>query len=144
MFECNRFETGMIMSGNAHGVIRKFHGECPIKVGDEIVFVSQYLDNSGRKIPFGMARVIAVQPGSFGEFKRNKMIIEMDGYPNSDVMQGNLSSFIGPIKDVEKVYHIQFRMSELDQKAGKRPDVNNSKVETVDIDGVVTKMVREE
>lgn len=125
MFELNRFETKQVMEGSASGCARKYGNECPHKPGSEIVLTSRFLDSSGRSIPFAKANVVSVRPGTVGEFRRDPMIAEMDGYPNGEVWFGQLSQMYRGMKDSEKIFHIRFMITDIDKKAGRRGNIPN-------------------
>ena len=121
MFACNRHETKVFMNGMASGCTRMYE-KCPHEVGAEIILTSKFLDNSGRSIPFAKAQITSIRPGTVGEFKNNPMIAEMDGYQNGAVWKGQMDVFYGGVKDDYRMFHLKFRISEIDRDAGRRPD----------------------
>jgi len=125
MFSCNRWETKQIMEGKACGVVRQYGESCPHLVGGEIVLTSAFLDKSGREIPFAKAQVVSVRPGLAGEFRRDKMLVETDGYSNGEHWHGQMRIMFGGIKDTDQLWHLTFRITEMDKQAGTRGDVMN-------------------
>lgn len=129
MFHCDRIETKNIMSGQADGVVRMYGGGCPHKVGNEIVLTSKTLDSSGRSIPFARATITSIRPGTVGEFSRDPMIAEMDGFENPAVWLGHLRVVYPGIREGEQVTHIRFRLVEMDREAGLRGDVQDQEMD---------------
>lgn len=138
MFACSRFETGVIMNGKACGVIRRYDS-CPYSIGDQIVFTSKFLDNE-RNIPFAKATIVSIRPGTLRELSRDDRIVEYDGYSNGTVLEGYLSKFYGgTLNSDSKVYHLKFRIDEMDKLAGTRGDVDD-KVELEDNGEIISKI----
>jgi len=123
MFNCNRVETSRLMDGQATGVARVYD-ECPHVVGGEIVLTSKFLDDSGRSIPFAKATIVSVRPGTFGEFRHDSMIPEMDGYANGEEWAGHMRRWYPAIGDSVKMFHLKLRVFEMDKEAGQRGDVD--------------------
>jgi hypothetical protein len=119
MFDLNRFETKQIMEGRATGCTRKYGDVCPHVPGAEIIFTSKFLDLSGKSVPFARAQVVSVRPGTVGEFRRDSMIAEIDGYPNGEVWYGQMGVMYKGVKDTDKMHHIKFRIIEIDKQAGR-------------------------
>lgn len=115
------------MTGMATGCTRKYGDNCPHRPGAEIVFTSKSMDLTGgdRSIPFARAQVVTVRPGTVGEFRRDPMIAEMDGYENGEVWYGQMKVLYGGLRDSEKMHHIKFRIIEIDKQAGRRGDVED-------------------
>jgi hypothetical protein len=120
MLELNRWETKQVMSGRATGIVRKYDGGCPHSPGGELILTSKYLDSKSRNIPFAKAQVVTVRPGTVGQFRRDPMIAEMDGYANGEVWFGQMGVMYRGIKNEEQVYHIKFRITEIDKQAGSK------------------------
>jgi hypothetical protein len=129
MFTCNRWETKVIMEGRASGCSRVYGNGCPHRIGGELVLTSRYLDLEGRDIPFAKAQVVSIRPGTVGEFRRDKMLAEIDGYANGEVWFGQMNQMYKGLKDTDKVYHIKFRIIEIDKQAGRRGDLPPSPVQ---------------
>jgi len=123
MFSCNRYETKVIMDGKSSGMVRQYGDICPHEVGAEIVLTSSYLTQDGKALPFARATVTSVRPGSVGEFRRDPMLYETDGYKNGEHWFGNMSQMYRGIKDTDKMFHISFRLIEIDKQAGTRSQV---------------------
>lgn len=125
MFSLTRRETGRVMSGLASGCARKYDGGCPHKPGGEIVLTSKYIDASGqgRSIPFAKVEVVSVRPGTVGEFRMDPVIAEIDGYENGEVWFGQMSQLYRGLKNTDEIYHIKWRVLEIDRQAGRRGDV---------------------
>lgn len=123
MFSCSRYETKLIMEGKATGFARKYPAGCPHKRGDEIVLTSQYLDGSGRNIPFAKVKVQTVRPGTASGFRRDPVIAEMDGYKNGEHWHGQMSQMYAGLSIDEPMHHIKFSIVEIDKEAGRRGDV---------------------
>jgi len=124
MFPCTRYETKMIMEGKVVGFARKYPGGCPHSPGSEIILTSKYLDRSGRNIPFAKVEVQTVRPGTVGSFRRDSIIAEMDGYGSGEHWFGQMRQMYGGLKSDEEMYHMKFRVKEIDKKAGQRGDVD--------------------
>jgi hypothetical protein len=125
MFALTRLETQKIMQGLATGCIRNYGGDCPHEVGNEIVLTSMYLDTTGadRQIPFARAQVVSVRPGTAGEFRRDPIVAEMDGFENGEVLFGHLNQMYRGVKETDRLHHIKFRVIEIDKMAGRRGNV---------------------
>lgn len=128
MFHCTGFETRQIMAGKATGVVRRYDKQCPHEVGAEIVFTSKMIDRQApetgpREIPFARVTVVSVRPGSVREFRDDLMIAEMDGHANGNTWFEHHRKFYGSIKDTDKLFHIKFKVIEMDKRAGQRGNV---------------------
>lgn len=125
MFACNRNETRQIMEGKATGVARRYPGGCPHVPGSELWLTSDSLDRSGagRHIPFAKIQVVSVRPGTVGQFRRDPMIAEIDGYANGAVWFGQMSQMYKGIKDTDNIVHLKFRVIQMDKEVGMRGDV---------------------
>lgn len=123
MFSLSRHETKLVMSGKATGAARVY-SDCPHKPGNEIYLSSRTIDASGarRSITFAKAQIISVRPGTVGQFRRDPMIAEMDGYANGESWRAQLGVRYKGIKDTDNITHIKFRILQMDTKAGSRPD----------------------
>lgn len=119
MFDLNRFETKQVMQGRATGFTRKYGDTCPHVPGAEIILTSKFLDRYGKSIPFARAQVVSVRPGTVGEFRRDSMIADIDGYPNGEVWHGQMNMMYKGVKDTEKMHHIKIRIIEIDKQAGR-------------------------
>ncbi|MBN2258209.1 MAG: hypothetical protein JW704_10345 [Anaerolineaceae bacterium] len=122
MFSCNRLETQLIMEGRASGVARKYGKDCPHVVGAELVLTSDTLDGSGRHIPFARATVTSVRPGTVGQFRKDKIQAEKDGYQSGEHWYGNLRQMYRGLNDTDKMHHISFLIIEIDKQAGQRDE----------------------
>lgn len=123
MFHCTRTEMKLIMDGKASGVVRKYEGNCPHDVGSQLVFTSDVLDDSGRQIPFCEATIISVRPGTVGQFESDEMIPQMDGFDNGSMWAAHLSVLYGGLKKTDHVFHIRFKIDQIDKMAGLRGDI---------------------
>jgi hypothetical protein len=109
------------MEGKACGVVRKcLEGKCPHKAGSKIVFTTKFLPwmDGDQSVPFAKATVVSVRPGTVGGFRRDRMLAGQDGFANGEVWHGHLNQFYGGICNSDSVYHITFRIDEIDKKAG--------------------------
>ncbi len=122
MFALNRFETKQVMAGRASGAARRYE-ECPHQVGNEMVLTSKYLDDSGRSIPFARAIITSIRPGTAGQFRRDAVIAEKDGYKNGEHWFGNLRQMYSGLRDNDKMFHLSFNIVEIDKQAGTRGDL---------------------
>jgi hypothetical protein len=112
------------MEGMATGLVRKYDGECPHHVRGQLVLTSRFLEPGGeRPIPFARAEIISIRPGTVGQFRRDKTQAEKDGYKNGAHWFGNINRMYKGLKDSDEVYHLSFRIIQIDKQAGQRPDV---------------------
>ena len=126
MFFCTRRETKLIMEGRSCGFVRRYSPPegCPHKSNSQIVFTSKYLPwtpDDGKSIPFAKATVVSVRPGTVGSFRRDNRQAGDDGFANGEVWVGHLRQIRGyeDIDDAAPVYHVKFRIDEIDKKAGR-------------------------
>jgi len=111
-------ETGLILEGKASGVVRRYGESCPHEPGNEIVFTSKYLAGTKdptQEVPFAKGQVVSVRPGTVGQFRKDKMLAEKDGYANGNVWYGHMSQLYKGISDDTQVHHVSFRIVELDK-----------------------------
>ena len=88
------------MEGKASGLTRKYHGQCPHQVRGELILTSRFLElDEERPIPFAKATIISVRPGTVGEFRRNNVQAQKDGYDNGNHWLGNMSMMYRGLKD---------------------------------------------
>jgi len=52
------------------------------------------------------------------QFRKDKMLPQQDGFANGAVWHGHLAQLYKGIKDDESVFHITFRIDEVDKNAG--------------------------
>jgi len=125
MFSCTRTETKLIMEEKAAGIVRRYpKGECPYKVGDEIAFTSRFIPwmRDDKSVPFAKATITSLRPGTVDQFRKDNKMAEHDGFANGNTWHGHLNQFYRGIKDGESVYHISFRLTEVDKQAGQQRD----------------------
>lgn len=125
MLKCTKYEARKIMEGKATGIIMRYDvaSGCPHKVKGELVFTNGDIDPTGkRQVPFGRATIVSIRPGTVNQFCSDKGIYEMDGFPNGTSMKAHLRVKYKGIPDTANVFHIRFRMEEIDRKAGLRGD----------------------
>lgn len=122
MLHCTRHETGLIKEGKSVGIVRRYDHKsgCPHAPGSIIFFANNELDDSGRQIPFASATVITVRRGTVSEFSKDPMIAEMDGFKSLASWISHLRVLYKGIGASDTVYHIKFRMDDMDKEAGTR------------------------
>jgi hypothetical protein len=54
-----------------------------------------------------------------GQFRKDDNLAKQDGFANGQVWHGHLNQFYNGIMDSENVYHITFRLDEIDKDAGR-------------------------
>jgi len=123
MFSCTRTETRLIVEGKCAGVVRRYErGACPHAVGSQIVFSSKFLPwlphDDDRSIPFAQGTIVSVRPGTVGQFRKDQRLAETDGFANGPVWHGHLNQLYKGIGDDASVYHITFKLEEIDKTAG--------------------------
>jgi len=126
MLTCTMTETKLIMEGKTAGIVRRYDGACPHEVGSQLVFASEYLpwaprgeDGKRKAVPFARGTIVSLRPGSVGQFRKDKMLAETDGYANPNVWHGHLRQFYKGIPDDANVFHITFRLEEVDKEGPK-------------------------
>lgn len=119
MFSCTRSETRFIVEGKTAGAVRRYpKGECPHRAGSQIVFTSKFLPwtpDDGKPVPFARGTIVSARPGTVGSFRKDNRLAEHDGFANGAVWHGHLCQLYNGIKDDESVYHISFRIDEVDK-----------------------------
>jgi hypothetical protein len=92
---------------------------CPYKQGDEIVIVSEHLrDQEGQPVPLAKATIVSVRPGTVGGFRSDPMIAQVDGYENSAIWHTYYTKVIEKgIRDDTPVFHLKFKVDDIEQKA---------------------------
>ena len=121
MFSCTRTETGFVMNGKTAGAVRRYpEGDCPHAPGGQIIFSSKYLPwvPGNKSIVFAKGTIVSVRPGTVERFRKDNRLAEQDGFANAAVWHGHLNQLYKGIKDDEFVYHITFRVDEVDKNAG--------------------------
>lgn len=122
MFFVTRTETKLIMEEKSAGIVRRYQrGECPYKVGDEIVFTSRFIPwmRDANSVPFAKATVTSVRPGTIGSFRKDDRQAKHDGFANANTWYAHLNQFYLGIKDDDPACHLSFRLTEIDKQAGK-------------------------
>lgn len=116
MFSCTRTETRLIMESKAAGVVRRYPvGKCPHKPGSQLVFTSPFFPGKeGKEFPFARATITSVRPGTVKQFRKDKMLPRMDGFANGAVWEGHLQQFYHGIGDDASVYHVSFKIDNID------------------------------
>ena len=131
MFSCNRYETRRILEGRAVGAVRKYDPRmgCPHKTKAEIVLTSRFMPGlEGQSIPFSMAEITSVRPGTAAQFRKDDHIGQMDGYDNAAAWWTYFSNeMYRGIKDEEPLHHIQFRIIEMDKNPQTGGEAGNKK-----------------
>jgi hypothetical protein len=112
------------MEGKTAGVVRRYDVDsCPHQPKGQLVFTSRYLPWMGddpKEIPFARATITSVRPGTVGAFRKDKMIAEQDGFENPAVWHGHLNQLYRGIADNVSVFHISFKIEEVDKNAGRQ------------------------
>ena len=131
MFSCNRHETRRMLEGRAVGAVRKYDSAegCPHKSGAEIVLTSRFMPGfEGQAVPFARAQVVTVRPGTAAQFRKDDHIGQMDGYENAAAWWAYFSGHMyRGVKDSEKLYHVQFRIIQMDKNPQKGGEAGNKK-----------------
>lgn len=123
MFSVTRTETKLIMEEKSAGVVRRYpSGECPYKVGDEIVFTSRFIPwmKDEKPVPFAKATITSVRPGTIGSFRKDDRQAKHDGFANANTWHAHLNQFYRGIKDDDSAVHLSFRVIEIDKQAGQK------------------------
>ncbi len=116
MFNCTRVETQRIMEGKASGVTRRYpQGECPHRIGSQLVFVTEHASRDSRPTPFATATIVSVRPSTIGALSRDEMTVEKDGFSTGPEWKGHLNQLYRGVSDNDSVYHISFRIDEMNK-----------------------------
>jgi len=121
MFSCTRTETQLIVAGKTAGAVRRYPaGECPHSAGGQIVFTSRYLPwvKDGKSFIFAKGTIVSMRPGTVGRFRKDNRMAEQDGFANGPTWHGHINQLYAGIKDDESVYHITFKIEDVDRSAG--------------------------
>ena len=96
MFSCTKTEARRIAEGKAVGVTRRYeHGDCPHKVGNDIVFTGNFFRGyEGQQVPFARGKIVSVRPGTVGQFRNDEMLAYQDGFSTSPEWHGHINLFL--------------------------------------------------
>lgn len=115
MLSVTGFETGKLMSGEAEGITRLFHDDCPFERNQEEMLTSRFIKVNGQETVFAKVRIKSIRPSTFDERCRNNRLAKLDGFPNAYAWRDHFELKYGDQRPSQVVHRLQLIVDEMEK-----------------------------